>query len=147
MRAGAVILLAAVFLFGARVMNFEFSSGATHHPEGFGAWSVKWDGRAFVITHQVREQKKQYPPATLSSQDERELLALLEQARQQELTDNGGRVVPDRVQASFTFTTGADSKTIRTWVDRNRQDDALAKLMRKIAQLIEKHTGVKPVLE
>lgn len=128
------------------VTVFEFGSGSPHHPEGFGAWTVRWDDTGFSITHRVRDDVIEYPPVSLAGDDEAELRKLIDAAALERREDSHTPGTPDRVPASFRIARGEHVTTVKVWVDWDRPDDPVVQLIQKIAALIEKHTGVTPVL-
>jgi hypothetical protein len=126
-------------------MIFEFDSGSPNHPEGFGAWRVRVDGDRISIVHQVRENVRQYPEMTLSDHDQRELQDSIDAARLDEQRQTSSQGVPDQPIATFRVGRG-DARTVRVWIDGRKTDDPVVKLLHRLADLIEKLTGTRPVL-
>lgn len=139
-------MLAASSAMSAQTDVFEFDSGLSHHPEGFGAWRARWDESGFAITHQVRDRVTDYPKVSLAPEDEAALRARIEEANLRARGNILPSAAPGRAFASFRVGSGGDVKPVRVWVDWDREDDSVVRLIRKIGKLIEKHTGVMPVL-
>ena len=149
MRIVAALILASTLAtssFMAAPPVFEFDSGSPNHPEGFGAWRVRWDASGFAVSHQVRDRVTDYPPVRLAPEDESALRALIEAATLETRGDSLPAGAPGRPMAVFRTGRGGDVATVRVWVDWDRAGDPIVELVRKIGELIEKHTGVRPVL-
>jgi hypothetical protein len=138
-----VSTLAMSSAMGAQPAVFEFDSGSPHHPEGFGAWRVRWDESGFAITHQVRDRVTDYPKVRLAPEDESALRALIDAADFETRGDTVPSAAPGRPFAVFRVGSG---RVVRVWVDWDRTGDPIVRLTDKIGELIEKHTGVTPVL-
>ncbi len=128
-------------------MTFEFNSGASHHPEGFGAWTVRWNNSLLCIAHQVRDKIEKFPPVSLSSQDKAELQKLIDAANLESSAPTLAPTAPGSVPATFRITRGEKINTTKRWVDWDRSADPVLILIKKLAELIEKHTAAKPVLQ
>jgi hypothetical protein len=146
--AGAWLAAACVSLEAPpepKKMFFAFNSGSPHHPEGFGAWTVRIEDDRLRIEHQVRDKVTRYPEARLSAQEQTELRELIDAARLEKLPSESPRAIPDQPRVSFTLGQGAASRTFQTSIDWTKTDP-LVTLVRRLAALIEKFTGAKPVL-
>jgi hypothetical protein len=141
-----VSMLAMSSVMGAQPAAFEFDSGSSHHPEGFGAWRVRWDASGFAITHQVRDRVIEYPPVRLAPEDDAALRALIDAAGLDRRGDAVPPAAPGRPVATFRTGNGDRGRSVRVWVDWDRDGDPIVRLTHKIGELIEKHTGVTPVL-
>jgi hypothetical protein len=87
-----------------------------------------------------------YPRVRLAREDEAALRALIDEANLEARGDILPSAAPGRPFASFPVGSGARVRTVRVWVDWDRADDSVVRLIRKIGELIEKHAGVTPVL-
>jgi hypothetical protein len=146
LRLALSVSIAAGAIAGGSGMVFEFSSGAPNHPEGFGAWTVRWDGRQLAIEHRVRDRVTRYPAVAPAAEDSAALGKLIEAARLEEGARELRAAPPGRVPASFKIRRGAKETTAKVWVDWDRPGDPVTQLVRKLGELIERHTGTRPVL-
>jgi hypothetical protein len=125
-----VSMLAMSSAMGAQPAVFEFDSGSPHHPEGYGAWRVRWDESGFAITHQVRERVTDYPKVRLASDDQAALRALIDAADFETRGDTVPSAAPGRALAMFRVGSG---RAVRVWVDWDRTDDPIVRLTHKFA--------------
>jgi hypothetical protein len=126
----------------------EFSSGGAHHPEGFGEWRVRLDtAGAFSITHNVRDEMKDYGAFTLTDRENSELWELIRIADVKNIESSERPGVPDEVKYTFVLRDEIQAHSVEIWVNDARKNDKIVALVDRIATLIEAYTQQKTVLQ
>lgn len=158
MRTSSLLsILLIVVVFGAQCTPqprpsenrvFEFSSGGAHHPQGFGEWRVSLDATgAFSITHNIRDEVKDYGTFTLTERENTELWELVQAANIEGLESSQRPGVPDEVKYTFALRDGTQAHSVEIWINDARENDKIIALVDHIATLIEAYTGQKPILK
>ena len=127
---------------------FEFSSGGEYHPEGFGEWRLRLDAAgALSITHNVRDEVKDYGAFTVTEKENSELWELIQAANIESLGSSQRPGVPDEVKYTFVLRDETQAHSVEIWINDARENDKIVALVDRIATLIEAYTGQKPVLQ
>jgi len=127
---------------------FEFSGGGAHHPKGFGEWQVRLDAAgAFSITHNVRDEVKDYGAFTLTERENSEMWELIRATNVESLESSQRPGVPDEVKYTFVLRDETQVYSVEIWINDARKNDEIVALVERIATLIETCTGQKPVLQ
>jgi hypothetical protein len=125
--------------------RFDFSSGGGWLPRGFGEWNVgvMRDG-LFHVSHNVRGKVKNYGKFTMTPEENAEVWGLLDRVQAAGLKSSDRPLAPD--EAVYTLTIGGGPRLQTMKVARNDVKDDLLDLVKCLGALIEKYTGVKPVM-
>ena len=127
--------------------TFRFDSGGAHHIQGFGAWRVvaEEDGR-FAVSHQVRDEGKDYPEVVLAEDGARALWTAIDAADLATLSSSDRPGVPDESQLTFVLEReGETLLTLTLWANDVRGQLGLDPILAQLRRLIESHHGVKPM--
>jgi hypothetical protein len=139
------ILTPVLFLSGCASterQRFEFSSGGAWHFEGFGEWRVAAtsDGQ-LGISHDVQGKVKDYGKFTLTKKENAELWNLIGRVK---MVSIDRPLVPDETVYTLKLETGTGTQTAK--IPHNDAKDDIKALTKHLGALIEKYTGVKPVM-
>ncbi|VVC03388.1 Uncharacterised protein [Candidatus Bilamarchaeum dharawalense] len=118
---------------------FEFSSGGTFHPEGFGSWFFRLEDRVVTISHNIKGQIKNYGEFYLDESDSDKIWNLIDNANFKQSTRSGQ---PDEPKYLFAI----KNQKMEIWSGDARDDEKLVSLIDHLTVLIEKYTKKKPVL-
>jgi hypothetical protein len=148
--AWAILVIASVAAVSEERRNsgkvFEFDSGAANHPEGFGAWKIKVQGNRADFEHRVHQRTTRYPPVTLTEPEQNGLWDLIGALDFSQHSQTVRPSIPDQAALTLSISDRAGTRRLNVRVDWNKTDEPVARLVQRLAELIAKYTGEKPVL-
>ncbi len=129
------------------LISFEFKSGGAYHISGHGEWivSLKSDG-VFEISHDVGGEIEDYGSYALTGEERSRLWGLTLNFDRAKIESSVRMGTPDEVMYIIIVKENNESRTTNIWIDDAREIDEVTKLVDYIGILIEKYTGVVPVL-
>jgi hypothetical protein len=148
--AWAILVITSVVAVSEERRNsgtvFEFDSGAATHPEGFGAWKVKVQGNRADFEHRVHQRTTRYPPVTLTESEQNGLWNLIGALDFSQRSQTVRPSIPDQAALILSLSDRTGTRRLYVLVDWNKADDPVTRLVQRLAELIAKYTGEKPVL-
>jgi len=127
---------------------FEFHSGGAYHFQGFGEWivSLESEGR-FAIQHNVRGEIKDYGSHSLSPIQADTLWELIQGIDFEVLIESKRMGVPDEARYGFSLRDETADRRVAVWAGEALAQPAIVTLLEQTAAIIEKVTGIKPMLK
>lgn len=134
----------------AEMMNrlFAFSSAAAHDTGGFGEWRLRAEesGR-LSIEHNVPGAVTDFGSFFLSPAENASLWDRITAAAFEQRLPSHRPAAPQEVLLAFALSAQETLHSVQLWADEALADETIACLIEDVEQLIEKYTGVKPVLK
>jgi hypothetical protein len=126
---------------------FSFSSGNAFHFEGFGEWKFELDAFGILsITQNVRGIVKDYGNFRLTEEEKLKLWNLVLAINIEKMNSSTRKGNPDETQYTFLLTYKEQVHTLQMWSNDANKNNNIVTVVNRIATLIEKYTGDKPVL-
>ena len=125
----------------------EFNSGGENHPSGYGAWYVRLCGDgSLLVVHSVGEETKSRDAFVLTKYEARKLFSLFCAVDIKRMETYIRPGVPDEVRYSFSLKDGSGVYNKSVWINDARKNTAIMALVAYLETIIEKYTGIKPVM-
>lgn len=135
----------------AEMMNrlFAFSSATPHDADGFGEWRLRAEesGR-LSIEHNVLGAVTDFGSFSLSPAENASLWDRITAAAfEQRFASHRAAAGPHEAMLAFALSAQETLHSVQLWANEALADETIARLIEDVEQLIEKYTGVKPVLK
>jgi hypothetical protein len=144
----AIVLLSTALVGAALGRTFEYSSGGAYHFEGYGEWLVIVDDDGdMTITHNTYDDEiVDYGPYDLTAAEVAGLWEAVDAIDLEDIYFEPRPGVPDEVSCRFEVKGEGEDVVLATWINDIREHKGLADIINYCGALIQKYTGVKPVL-